>query len=167
MEQKSKKAKAVLIQEMKMPIDRAGDFKIAKKSKRTPTRYLLWGLLSVALVAATASAIFFYVQYREVSDDPSTAITERNQAETTRIMDSLKKRLLIGETEAPTVARVDDPARLKSSNQEFYKDVQVGDYLVIYPKRAIIYRESNDQIINFAPIINTSELQPQTPSPSP
>lgn len=33
--------------------------------------------------------------------------------------------------------------------------------LSAYPKRAIIYRESADQIINIAPIINTSEINAQ------
>lgn len=56
-------------------------------------------------------------------------------------------------------SRVEDPEKLKASNAAFYKDVQVGDYLVIYPKRAIVYRESNDQIVNIAPIINTADLK--------
>ena len=63
------------------------------------------------------------------------------------------------ETEVPTVARVEDPEKLKTSNETFYKDIQKGDYLIIFPKRAIVYRESNDQIINIAPIINTADLK--------
>ena len=51
------------------------------------------------------------------------------------------------------------PEKLKASNETFYKDIQKGDYLIIFPKRAVVYRESNDQIINIAPIINTADLK--------
>ena len=102
---------------------------------------------------------YFYKQYQDVKSDPNTAQTEKNKVETQRVLDKLKTAILVTETEAPTVARVEDPAKLKDSNKEFYKDIQRSDYLIIFPKRAIIYRESNDQIINIAPIINTADLQ--------
>ncbi len=74
-----------------------------------------------------------------------------------------KKQLLINETEHPTVARIDDPEKLKKSNEEFYEDVERGDYLVIFPKRAVIFRETTDQGINTAPIKTPTE-SPATPN---
>lgn len=116
-------------------------------------------VLAILLFLAVGAGVFIYMRYRDLQSDPKSAITEKNQAETDRVLSSLKKALLVGETDAPTVARVEDPEKLKSSNQEFYKDIVKGDYLIIFPKRAIIYRESNDQIINVAPIINTADLK--------
>jgi hypothetical protein len=127
--------------------------------KLTGKKVAMWVIVALVVLGSVGAAGFFYKEARDLKADPKSAITEKNQAETTRVLDSLKKRLFIGESDAPTVARVEDPEKLKKSNAEFYKDIQVGDYLVIYPKRAIVYRESNDQIINVAPIINTSDLQ--------
>lgn len=132
------------------------------KSVKTRSNKPLIAIMAGLLILALGFGGFMYYKYRDISSDPSTAITEKNQEETTRVLEGLKKRLLISETDAPTVARVEEPEKLKSSNQEFYKDVQKGDYLVIFPKRAIIYRETLDQIINVAPIINTADLKTKT-----
>lgn len=134
----------------------------------------LWPKIIVGLVllAAIGAAIYYYMEYRDVRDNPTQAVAQRNSEETDRVLTKLKTVLRIDETDAPTVARVDDPGKLKATNEEFYKNVEKGDYLVLYPKRAILFRESNSQIINIAPIINTSDLQPaesddeQTEDPS-
>ena len=135
-----------------------------KKSSKRPTLLkklwlkLVFGLL---LLAAVGSAAYFYMQYRDVRDNPTQAVAQRNSEETDRVLTKLKSVLRIDETDAPTVARVDDPAKLKATNEDFYRNVEKGDYLILYPKRAILFREANSQIINVAPIINTSELQPE------
>jgi hypothetical protein len=103
--------------------------------------------------------VYFYTQYQDVKNNPSAAINEKNSEETEKVLVAVKKVILIENTEAPTIARVEDPAALKKNNEVFYKNVEKGDYLVLYKDRAIIYRESNNQIINVAPIINTAELQ--------
>lgn len=138
----------------------AGESK--KGSKRPAWLKKLWPKLVVGLVllAAIGAAAYYYTQYRDVRDNPTQAVAQRNNEETTRVLTKLKSVLRIDETDAPTVARVDDPAKLKATNEEFYRNVEKGDYLVLYPKRAILFREANSQIINVAPIINTSELQP-------
>lgn len=134
---------------------------IAPQPKKSggKNKLVLWVILGIVLLSSFGTAGYFYKKYQDVNSDPKAAQEEKNQVETDRVMVSLKKTLLITEADAPTVARVEDPEKLKSSNQEFYKDIQKGDYLIIFPKRAIIYRESEDQIINVAPIINTSDLK--------
>lgn len=142
-----------------VPATQLDKSELSKKKRSAKVPILI---LSGLLLLAIGFGGYMYWRYQDVSGDPASAVTEKNQAETARVLDSLKKRLLIGETDAPTVARVEDPEKLKKSNAEFYKDIQKGDYLIIYPKRAIIYRETNDQIINVAPIINTADLKSQT-----
>ena len=130
------------------------------KSKFNVKKSVLpWLLLIIVLVAGVAGTLYYKDRAEKVEADPASVQQEKNQAETDRVLTKLKRVLNVSETDAPTVARVEDPEKLKQSNQDFYKDIQVGDYLVIYPKRAIIFRESASQIINIAPIINTSELQ--------
>lgn len=122
-------------------------------------KQMLWVALSLVLLISVISAGYFYKKYSDLKKDPKSAQVEKNKAETARVLDKVKLAILVTETEAPTVARVEDPDKLKTSNQEFYKNIQKGDYLVIFPKRAIVFRESNNQIINIAPIINTSDLK--------
>ena len=129
------------------------------KMPKGGTKLLPWLLLILVLVAGLAGTMYYKDRAEKVEADPASVQQEKNQAETDRVLTAFKKTILIGETDAPTVARVEDPEKLKSSNPDFYKDIQTGDYLVIFPKRAIVYREANDQIINIAPIINTSDLK--------
>ncbi len=134
--------------------------------KATPVKKGIRGKLRAnksVLAIATAIAILglvgtivFYQKYQDVKSNPAQAQKAQNTAETQRVLGELKKILRIDETEAPTVARVEDPAKLKKTNAEFYKNVEKGDYLVIFPKRAVIYREQVNQLINIAPIISTS-----------
>ncbi|QQS69279.1 hypothetical protein IPP75_05170 [Candidatus Saccharibacteria bacterium] len=125
---------------------------------------LVAAAVGLALVGLVGTFVF-YQKYQDVKSDPSSAQKAQNSAETKRVLDKLKQVLRIDETEAPTVARVEDPAKLQKANAEFYKNVQKGDYLVIFPKRAIIYRESNNQLINIAPIINTNGTTTENKAP--
>ena len=109
------------------------------------------------LVAVLSSAIFFYFKYQDAKKQANTTQEEKLQSESTNVLESLKKVILITEADTPTVARTEDIAILQSSNPEFYKDVQQGDYVIIFPKRAIIYRASINQVINVAPILETAE----------
>jgi uncharacterized iron-regulated membrane protein len=124
--------------------------------------YTVLGLLAALGIFGT---VVFYNKYQDVKQNPGQAQKAQNSAETQRVLSELKKVLRVDETEAPTVARVEDPAKLKKANAEFYKNVEKGDYLIVFPKRAVIYREQNNQLINIAPIITTSgTTQSQTPA---
>ena len=140
-----------------------GRFAIPGKVKNNK---LLFAVLALVAVLGVVGTVIFYNKYQGVKSNPSQAQKAQNSAETQRVLAELKKVLRVDETEAPTVARVEDPAKLKKANAEFYKHVEKGDYLVIFPKRAIIYRESNNQIINIAPIINTNGTTTETKAPA-
>jgi flagellar basal body-associated protein FliL len=132
-----------------------------KKKKKVGfnSKLLPWIILFVVVLASVGGVLYYKNRAEKVESDPTSVQKEKNQEETERVLAALKLILTITETDAPTVARVEDPAKLQTSNPEFYKNVQTGDYLVIFPKRAIIFRESSNQIINIAPIINTSDLE--------
>lgn len=131
--------------------------KMSLKSKKMKAILVL--VVAVVIGASIALALHYKNEADSLKENPAQAQADKNQAETDRVLGALKSVLFIGEQDAPTVARVEDPEKLKTSNQEFYKDIQKGDYLVIFPKRAIIFRESANQIMNIAPIINTADLQ--------
>jgi len=115
--------------------------------------------IALILVLAIGAAGFFFVKYNDLKDNPEAEISQRNKEESERILGKVGALVHIPEDSGnPTVARVDDPEVLRKQNGEFYAFTEVGDYLILYPTRAIIYREANNQIINIAPIINTDNL---------
>ncbi len=132
----------------------SGHFDVSGKVRGNKT---LLALLVGLTLLGLAGTFVFYQKYQDVKSNPGQAQKAQNSAETQRVLSELKKVLRVDETEAPTVARVEDPVKLKTANAEFYKNVQKGDYLIIFPKRAIIYREEMNQLINIAPIIKTPE----------
>jgi len=118
-------------------------------------------IVIVALVAtflAVGAAAFFYNDAQDSKNQTSEAVAEKNLEETEQVVAELSGILLLNSELEPTVARVEDPAVLQESNPQFYKDIAIGDYLVLYPTRAIIYRSSETKIINIAPIINNDQL---------
>jgi len=50
--------------------------------------------------------------------------------------------------ELPTVTTIVDIIALQNSDSDFYKDAQNGDIVLIYTSLAVIYRESENKVIN-------------------
>ena len=158
--------KKVVISDMKSDTGNKVFETETSKVKKSSNKYIIWTVGIIILFLAVGSSIYFYTKYQDVKSNPTQAITKKNSEETDQVLRDLKSILLISETDAPTVARVEDPEKLRTSNPDFYRDIQKSDYLIIFPKRAIIYRESERQIINIAPIINASDLQKPAETPA-
>ena len=118
---------------------------------------MLIPVLAIVTLIGIGLAFFFYTRYTDIRDNPTGEIEARNQEESARITGALQEIIVFNE-EDPTVARIEDPSALQLSNPDFYADAQPGDYLVLFPSTAIIYREVDDRIINVAPIIHTQGL---------
>jgi nitrogen regulatory protein PII-like uncharacterized protein len=139
----------------------------SKKKNLIEKKNLMQIIPIVLVVLALGVAGFFYKQYQDVKTNPSQAISEKNTVETDQVLNSLKAVILIEETEKPTVARVESPDVLKKNNETFYKNIVKGDYIILYPTRAIIYRKDTNQIINMAPIVKSSDLKAsEQPAPT-
>ena len=117
-------------------------------------------VLSMLLLGAIVAGGFFYIKYKNVSSDPKKAVASKNANETKDVLDAVNKVIFTESDKQPTVARVESPDTLKKSNPDFYKNVITGDYLILYPQRAIVFRRSENKIINVAPIVDTSKLTP-------
>jgi hypothetical protein len=61
-------------------------------------------------------------------------------------------RLIILSDAKPSFAIVDEAALAIKATEPFFKDAALGDRILIYPDRAIIYRPSHNIIVNVGPI---------------
>ena len=128
------------------------------KSRRSFGAFQAFMLLLLLLVIGVGGYFFYQntqlqKKYDDVVNNPSAS--QKVQEEKAKItVENLKKILFISGDEQPAVATIVDADKVRASNKEFYQDAQNGDALVVYSARAIIYRETENKIINIAPIIN-------------
>ncbi len=108
-----------------------------------------WMIVVIGLLAAGVVYLGYqYVHTRnelKAAKNPETA----NQTELERITSTVGKTIKLP-NETPTLASVTNISQLK--NQEFFKDAQNGDKVLIYTKsgRALLYRPSTKQVIEYA-----------------
>lgn len=120
------------------------------KKSRKPVFLVLLVLLVLASVAAAG---YFYSKYQDIKKNPQQVTIDETKA----IVAKVGRFLTLPAKEQPTLATVLDKEKLK--DQAFFKDAQNGDKILIYTeaKKAIIYRESEDKIINVGPILLNSD----------
>lgn len=131
-----------------------------------------WVLLGgVLLIATSVPGVYFYIQYKKAAErlaNPGLFAQE----ETSTIIASVGKLMMLPADETPTVANINDKDKL--ANQPFFTRAQNGDKVLIYTnaKKAILYRQSINKIIEVAPInIGATAsaapvVTPQTQAPS-
>ena len=80
--------------------------------------------------------------------------SQKSRGDSTSVLIAVSKLIDLPQGETPTVATVTDVKPLQ--NQEFFKDVQIDDKLLLFTKskRAILYRPSTNKIIVVAPLNN-------------
>lgn len=121
----------------------------------------------IITIVAIGSAVFMYLQLRSLNKDPQAEAKK----EATELNALVGEFVLLPEGEIPTIATVSDPAALK--DQSFFNNAQKGDKVLIYSqaKKAILYRESINKIIEIAPLNNnenkTNTIENSNPEPVP
>lgn len=129
-------------------LKRAGSF--LRKFRASPIVLLI-------LILAIGSSVFFYTKYRD-SQNKLKHPDVIAKAETASLVEKVGKHVELPTGEQPTVATVSDVSKL--STQTFFAGAKNGDKVLIYTtaKKAILYRPSEDKVINFAPLnVNNSQ----------
>ncbi len=123
----------------------------------------LMGLAALALVASIAVNAYLFADQRKLEDEVAELKTTEGQQqlaneEVSSITESISRHMLLPADETPAIATVTDAEALKEE-QPFFKDAQNDDKIVIYAEaeRAILYRPSEDKIINVGPYIQQTE----------
>lgn len=144
---------------------------MASKSEIRPTRSNMDRLLPILLVIALVAfglSFWGYWQSKQklsVLTNPQQA-SELNAEQTAQLLEKLSKLAVLPSDPNPVVATIND-VEVLASKQSFYKDAHNGDKLVVYAqnRKAIIFDEKNNKIVNIGPIFYTdSEGNNQTSS---
>ncbi len=119
--------------------------------RRSLRKFKASPLVLLILILAIAAATFFYTKYYD-SQDKLKHPDVLAKAETQSLVEKVSKHVKLPTGEQPTVATVSDVSKL--SNQTFFAGAKNGDKVLIYTnaKKAILYRPSEDKIINYAPL---------------
>lgn len=111
----------------------------------------------IALVVAVASIGFATLQYSETQKLKTAEGQKQVADDEAKALKAKVSKLMQLPDENPTVATIQDISKLK--DQAFFDDAKNGDKVLIFTeaKKAIIYRESENKIINSGPIAVTSD----------
>lgn len=108
---------------------------------------------SIVVIALVALSGFLYWQNSNLkSDNAKNGGTMSNDQIVSDTIKKVGKLYSLPKNDSPTVATVKDVSKLKS--QAFFKDAKNGDRLLVYSKAkiAILYRDSENKIINIGPV---------------
>lgn len=107
--------------------------------------------IGIALVAAVGYQWWTISNIKNTQDGNTESAQQIQQ-----IVDKASK-IAILPSETPTLATVEDITKL--SDQEFFSDAQNGDKVLMYTtaRKAVVYRESENKIVNMGPIAITSD----------
>lgn len=102
----------------------------------------------VVVVLLGGAATYFFIQYQNIKKNPNQVA----QAELNRITKAVGQLITLPKDETPTLATIKDQDKLK--DQQFFANAKNGDVILIYTnaKKAIIFREKDNRIINVGPI---------------
>jgi len=112
-------------------------------------------IFTVLLVLLAGSSVYLFARYQKAQTE-LTKIKENPQVtadvQSKELVAKVGQLIALPDKETPTVATVTDVTKLKS--QSFFAKAKNGDKVLIYTqaKKAILYRESINKVIDVAPI---------------
>lgn len=124
----------------------------------------LWIIVVVILlILAALPSYYFYNQYQSVQKLLQSPKASAN-AEVKQLIAEVGKLMVLPVSEQPTIATVSDVTKL--ADQPFFANAKNGDKVLIYTqsKKAILYRESINKIIEVAPVNIGSSAASNSPT---
>lgn len=126
------------------------------------------GLLLVVLLASLGGNYYLWdkstkkeAEVKKLMKDPN-AVAKKEAEDTTAMVGKL---MTLPKDEKPTIATIADKKKIDVKQQPFFTNAANGDKVLLYvkAKKAILYRPSNNKIIE----VGTLNVQQQaTPSPT-
>lgn len=127
--------------------------------------------IPVFIALASPPLYYFYNQYQKMYQENQKTKLQVNKSSTVlgnntqEVIDKVG-RLIELPKETPTIANITDKTKLQN---QFFANAQDGDKVLIFQnaKKAIIYRESANKIIEVGTININEPTRSPTPSPRP
>lgn len=112
-------------------------------------KLIIWLIILMLLAIGYGAAYYFYNRFETLKNNPE-AIAEK---ETAKIIATVGKLIELPKDETPTIATVLKKEDLK--DQIFFQNAENGDQVLAFSKamKAILYRPSNNKIIEVAPLV--------------
>ena len=121
-------------------------YKAKRQSKLALKSMLLSPLFHTLCKVSTVVIVFVFVSYGLYAHFNSTLENDVVVSKS-EIVDRVSKLTSLPGTPPDAVVRVQDPETLKKQN-DFYANVKEGDYIIMYPRLAVIYDLRNNAIVS-------------------
>jgi hypothetical protein len=136
--------------------------KIAENLRGNKSLWII--IVAVLLILAALPSYYYYSQYKKTQallQNPGAQATAQAKV----LINEVGQLMLLPTDEQPTIATVSDVTKLM--DQPFFANAKNGDKVLIYTqtKKAILYRESINKIIEVAPV-NLGSSTPAAPVPT-
>lgn len=117
--------------------------KINKSQKRK--RHISWGKL-LALSAIFLIFIFGVYKLAAVGYGYYTGESSSKTLSEKEIVSRIATHMIVPKEDVSMMIKVKDSETMRRESA-FYKDVQKGDYVVVYPSLAVIYNQKEDRVV--------------------
>jgi hypothetical protein len=116
-------------------------------------------LLVIIILIGVAANFYFKAKNLQTESQTATA------SEVQKIVGEVSKLIILPSDEVPTVATIQDPAKLRS--QAFFANAKEGDKVLIYSgaRKAILYDPLKKIIVEVAPLNKAPSGSPSATSP--
>lgn len=119
----------------------------SKREKQSPedikTKRVIWVLAGVIILLIVGFGAL-YLRDKNILLNKQKIVTQ----EVDKLLADVSNLVALPIDEEPTIFTVMNVDILKQRDPEFYKNVAVGDKIIIYTTRAIIYRPISGEVIN-------------------
>lgn len=130
------------------------------RNRNKPNNSKIW-VIAIAALAVIGVIGFLLIrtqlQLKELKNQANSGSQNSNttssQEDNKKLIDQIGKLIILPTDEEPTIATVNDLSKLQG--QPFFEKAQIGDKVLIYniARKAILFRPSNNQIIELAPLV--------------
>lgn len=106
-------------------------------------------LICVVLIVAAVLAVK-NVLHRSSTPTPATPTTQTENFDT--LVSNVARHIAVNTAENPSIATIEDPDALRLQNSVFYAHASVGDRLLIWSDKAVLYSPTQDKILAVLPL---------------